>query len=177
MPDDRVDHYRVLQVDPAAEQDVIQAAYRVLARKAHPDTAGSDAAMKRLNAAWEVLGDPIRRRRYDIDRDADRFNDISFAQPAAARGFAATDHAGPPPGRPYGTVLRFGRYEGWSLGEVAEVDPKFLEWLARVPTGRGLKVEISALLRTVASAPLSLRRHRPGAGGASNRFAGPRDRL
>ena len=34
----------------------------------------------------------------------------------AAEGFGA---AGPPPGRPSGTVLNFGRYAGWSLGEVA----------------------------------------------------------
>ena len=31
--------------------------------------------------------------------------------------------AGPPPGRPSGSVLDFGRFKGWSLGEIARVDP------------------------------------------------------
>src|SRR5215207_1644847 len=104
------DLYRILQVDPAADPDVIQAAYRVLARKFHPDGAGSDALMKRLNGAWEVLGDARRRARYDIDRVADRFN-AAVAPPSRETRPAvslSSDHAGPPPGRPYGTVLRFG---------------------------------------------------------------------
>ena len=175
------DLYRILQVDPAADPDVVQAAYRVLARKFHPDAAGSDALMKRLNGAWEVLGDARRRARYDIDRVADRFNAGVAGVPAPAPEVRpavtlASDHAGPPPGRPYGTVLRFGRYEGWSVGEVADVDPKFLEWLRRVPAGRGLKDEIDRLLQAVDSAPMSLRRHRAGTGGASDRYAGVRDR-
>jgi curved DNA-binding protein CbpA len=173
------DLYRILQVDPAADPDVIQAAYRVLARKFHPDTSGSDALMKRLNRAWEVLGDAGKRARYDVDRAADRFNDTIYA-PARVETRptvnVASDHAGPPPGRPYGTVLRFGRYEGWSLGEVAELDPKFLEWLRRVPAGRGLKDEIDQLLTAVESSPMALRRHRPGAGVADDRYVGARDR-
>jgi curved DNA-binding protein CbpA len=138
--------------------------------------------MKRLNSAWEVLGDPARRARYNIDRAADRFNAaVNAASPSApvaatVPSAVAGDHAGPPPGRPYGTVLRFGRYEGWSLGEVADVDPKFLEWLRRVPAGRVLKGEIDELLQAVDSAPMSLRRHRAGAGAANDRYAGARDR-
>src|SRR5919204_81217 len=31
--------------------------------------------------------------------------------------------AGPPPGRPFGSILTFGRPIGWSLGEIARVDP------------------------------------------------------
>jgi curved DNA-binding protein CbpA len=173
--------YRILQVDPAADHDVIQAAYRVLARKFHPDAAGSDALMKRINGAWEVLGDPGKRARYDVDRAADRFNDHVTAQASptiVARPPAtlASEHAGPPPGRPFGSVLRFGRYEGWSLGEVAEVDPKFLEWLRRVPSGRNLRDEIDQLLQAGDSAPMSLRRHRPGSGAADDRYVGARDR-
>jgi len=56
--------YKELQVDPEAEHEVIEAAYRRLARKYHPDVApGPDAQdrMVRINQAWEVLKDPIRR--------------------------------------------------------------------------------------------------------------------
>lgn len=55
-------------------------------------------------------------------------------------------HAGPPPGRPSGSIVEFGRYAGWSLGEIARVDPEYLEWLARVPIGWQFKGQIGSLL-------------------------------
>jgi len=143
------DHYRVLQVDASADVDVIQAAYRVLARRFHPDNHGDDAVMKRLNAAWEVLGNKDRKAAYDRSRgnggDAPSTT-IVTSEPTAARP-AAPDHAGPPKGRAFGTVLTYGRYEGWSLGQVAIVDPEFLEWMRSVPGGRYLRPEIDAILK------------------------------
>ncbi|RME81086.1 MAG: J domain-containing protein [Caldilineae bacterium] len=63
------DYYRILQVDPGAEPEVIQAAYRRLARKYHPDTGQGDARrMQELNEAYAVLSDPARRRAYDRRR-------------------------------------------------------------------------------------------------------------
>jgi curved DNA-binding protein CbpA len=148
MPDEHPDLYRVLQVDPAADPDVIQAAYRVLARKRHPDLVGDEQGMKALNAAWEILGNTERRARYDRERGE------AAAQVAKQRTGTAPslkpyvrEHAGPPPGNPSGSVVGFGRYEGWSLGEIARIDREFLEWLRSVPTGRGLKAEIDAMLR------------------------------
>jgi DnaJ domain len=60
-------HYKVLQVDPEADPDVIEAVYRRLARKYHPDVlpGGTDERMKELNAAYAVLRDPARRASYD----------------------------------------------------------------------------------------------------------------
>ena len=46
-------------------------------------------------------------------------------------------------------TLTYGRYEGWSLGQVALVDPDFLEWMRSVPGGRYLRPEIDAILREV----------------------------
>ena len=60
-----------------------------------------------------------------------------------------TGGAGLPPGRPSGTVLAFGRHIGWSIGEVARVDPGYLEWLERRPEGRRLAEEIDATLRRI----------------------------
>ena len=40
----------------------------------------------------------------------------------------------------------FGRYAGWTLGQIKRADPEFLEWLMRVPAGRTLKREIGQLL-------------------------------
>jgi curved DNA-binding protein CbpA len=206
----RQDHYRILQVDPAANQLVVQAAYRVLARIFHPDVQGDDEQMKRLNRAWEVLGDPSRRAAYDIERagrhvgpdasapgattaarstptrrepaprsrTADAY--AAFATNAAAHGGRPTpttpsataapaaspsiprfgdDHAGPPVGEPFGPALRFGRYEGWTLGQVSRVDKAFLEWLRSAPAGRGLRDEIDAVLRSHGISGVDRRRY------------------
>ena len=56
--------------------------------------------------------------------------------------------AGPPPGRPSGTVLNFGRYAGWSVGEVARHDIEYIEWLDRAPIGRNYRTELDAILRS-----------------------------
>ena len=55
--------------------------------------------------------------------------------------------AGPPPGNASGSRLTFGRYSGWSLGEVARADLEYLEWLDRMPIGRPYRDEIDAILR------------------------------
>ena len=60
--------YQVLQVDPAADQEVVEAAFKRLALKYHPDRSDApDAAarMRELLEARDVLTDPDRRRAYD----------------------------------------------------------------------------------------------------------------
>lgn len=62
------DHYAVLGVSPTSEDVVIQAAYRALMRRYHPDADPSSEAAQRaqaINAAYAVLGDPEKRARYD----------------------------------------------------------------------------------------------------------------
>ena len=63
----------------------------------------------------------------------------------APEGFGA---AGPPPGNPSGTVLTFGRYAGWSIGEIGRVDLEYVEWLDRMPIGRPYRDEIDVILRS-----------------------------
>ena len=65
------DYYTILQVDSRAEPKVIQVAYRRLAAKHHPDVDPSPEALERmklLNAAYEMLSDPVKRREHDISR-------------------------------------------------------------------------------------------------------------
>ena len=155
MPE-RDDLYRVLQVDPGANALVIQAAYRVLARIFHPDADGDAELMKRINHAWSVLGDPRLRAAYDREL-AGRHHGPAVTAPDGSRRAAppaaptqaprTEDHAGPPRGEASGPTLTFGRYEGWTIGQVARVDPPFLEWLRRVPAGRQLKDAIDVALQ------------------------------
>ncbi|MCL0086478.1 J domain-containing protein [Thermodesulfovibrionales bacterium] len=73
MMSSQPDYYAILQVHPEAEIEVIIAAYRRLAAKYHPDVnKTTDAAemMKQINAAYEVLSDPIERAKYDAARNA-----------------------------------------------------------------------------------------------------------
>lgn len=201
------DPYRVLQVDPGADDEIVQVVYRRLARMYHPDvTPGPEAAarMLELNAAMEVLGDPIRREAYDRERAARAAAGLleglvadpparagpapgagSPGRPTNTPGTAAAGTAGgiprpqtvsrdwtsgrstegggydptrmrtadgegaagPPPGNPSGTVLNFGRYAGWSLGEIARRDLEYLEWLDRMAIGRAYRDEIDTILR------------------------------
>jgi len=62
------DYYAILGVDRIATQEEIQRAYRKLARKFHPDInkeSSAEEQFKRINEAYEVLGDPEKRARYD----------------------------------------------------------------------------------------------------------------
>ncbi|MCE5203605.1 MAG: DnaJ domain-containing protein [Coriobacteriales bacterium] len=64
------DYYHILQVSRDADPEVIEKAYKVLARRYHPDTntADPDKAHKRmlaLNEAYATLRDPRARAAYD----------------------------------------------------------------------------------------------------------------
>ncbi len=48
--------------------------------------------------------------------------------------------------------LDFGRYQGWTIEQVARQDPDFLEWLARMPIGRPYRSEIASVLAAVRQA-------------------------
>ena len=180
------DPYKVLQVDSEAEDEVIQAAYRRLAQKYHPDVAGPAGAerMTAINAAWALLRDPARRASLDRERSAaserparpgparpaavptasssaapptpetvstdwtsGRSSQGSGYDPSRMREPEGLGAAGPPPGNPAGSVLNFGRFAGWSLGEIGRRDVEYLEWLDRMTIGRPYRDEIDAILR------------------------------
>jgi curved DNA-binding protein len=83
------DHYAVLGLSRDCTPIQIRDAYRVLARKYHPDLNQSDpeagVRSQTLNAAYEVLSDPARRRTYD--RELDR-----ASQEAAPQRRAKIEH-------------------------------------------------------------------------------------
>jgi DnaJ-class molecular chaperone len=60
--------YQILQVDQEAERDVIEAAFRRLALKYHPDTSEdpvAEAKMREVLMARDILLDEVKRREYD----------------------------------------------------------------------------------------------------------------
>lgn len=61
--------YQTLGVAPSVDADGLKKAYRALAKKWHPDLNSGDkqaeARFKAINEAYEVLGDPEKRKKYD----------------------------------------------------------------------------------------------------------------
>jgi curved DNA-binding protein len=84
------DYYQALGVPRNAPDAAIKKAYRQLARKLHPDVNKSpdaEAKFKRVTEAYEVLGDPEKRRRYD-ELGADWKTGESFTPPPGWRSQA-----------------------------------------------------------------------------------------
>ena len=68
------DLYVALGVDKKASQDQIKKAFRDLAKKHHPDkhkgNKKAEERFKEISGAYDVLGDPEKRKKYDEMRDA-----------------------------------------------------------------------------------------------------------
>jgi curved DNA-binding protein CbpA len=164
------DPYHILGVSPEASDVEIRKAYHARARRLHPDVVGEGALdeMRQLNQAWAILKDPDRRAAHDTKngfttRRAAAGGDAAGAGGGTSTGGAAgpgagsfagqpawTGAAGPPPGRPWGTVLGFGIYAGWSLGEVARRDRGYLTWLRDKPEAKRFRQEIEQILEATA---------------------------
>src|SRR6185437_15148013 len=66
----RFDLYGELEVSPFASEGTIEAAFRSLVKRHHPDLeSGNESRMRRLNLAREWLTDPELRHRYDQETD------------------------------------------------------------------------------------------------------------
>ena len=66
------DYYKILQVDPSAEPEIIKAAFKRLALLVHPDRNKSEdatALFMEINEAYENLITPYKRAQYDRERN------------------------------------------------------------------------------------------------------------
>jgi DnaJ-class molecular chaperone len=132
-----------------ADEEIISAVYRKLAQRYHPDRDPSPEAarkMAEINEAYATLRDAEKRKKYDewlAARRDRRRNDRLIVQPGDLR----YGSAGTPDGPPFGSVVTFGRYQGWTLGQIKRRDPEFLEWFARTTSGHRYREEIAQILR------------------------------
>jgi curved DNA-binding protein CbpA len=253
MPEQRFrgDPYQVLEVPRGASDAQIKRRWRELAREHHPDRAAGDgeeaarltSRMARINAAYDLLRDPIRRAAWDsspagrraragaadegarFDSDGEpsthagppppartppvtaRFDTTAGFRPrntrtggptAGMRGHAPPDRrafeterdlrASTPTGpverrrgaraQPLPTLreareatLEFGRFHGYTLGEVELIEPAYLDWIARTITrDRDLVIKARIIQAELDREGVS-RRSRPQAPGFGTRAA------
>jgi curved DNA-binding protein CbpA len=137
----------MLMLAEIVDQEIITVVYRKLAQRYHPDVDPSPEAARRMteiNEAYETLKDPVKRRKYD-EWLASRRDRRASDRLIKRQGDVPYGAAGAPVGPAHGSVIDFGRYSGWTLGQIKRTDPEFLEWLMRVPAGRRYRDEINAM--------------------------------
>lgn len=105
------DHYAALGIDPTADQEVITAAYRALAKKYHPDTGATTgtASAERfaeIQQAYEVLGSAESRRRYDLELLEATQRELEEHLAAKQRKIASAVGVEPPPPPPDLGIIR-----------------------------------------------------------------------
>ncbi len=72
------DYYEILEVSKNASQEIIEKAYKVLAKKYHPDLQEeqnkkiAEEKMKLINEAYEILSDDNKRKEYNIELENEK---------------------------------------------------------------------------------------------------------
>lgn len=145
------DAYEVLQVHPRADPRVVEAAYGVLASIYGSETDGAQQSQQRmaeLEEAYDAVRTAERRALYDQHRHRHEVMEAALATPyhpfAAQSSPAGADTAS--------GVLDFGRYEGWTIPQLAQHDPDYLRWLSRHSSGIRFRRQIDEALRRGSSA-------------------------
>lgn len=193
------DPYAVLGVKKGATADEVKSAFRGLAKRYHPDVNPGDKDVERrfkeANAAYDLLSDPAKRRRFDAGEiDADGKERARAAHPGAG-GFRPSGGPRNPAGDPFESEFgrggkRFGaddlfselfetfgakRGKGQARGEDVRVNlgVSFMDAARgaskriQLPTGRQVDVRVPAGTETGQALRLA-GLGRPGAGGGQD---------
>src|SRR6185295_19636031 len=92
------DFYAVLGVSASASQDEIKKQYRKLAARYHPDKNPNDAKaadrFKEISEAYQVIGDPDKRKQYDQMRQLGAFGGGRSGGAGFGGGFGGTGASG-----------------------------------------------------------------------------------
>jgi curved DNA-binding protein CbpA len=155
------DAYEVLQVHPGADARVVEAAYRVLASIYDPngyEDQASPQRMAELDEAYASVRTAERRAAYDQLRKRQEVMEAALATPSHPFGVASNPASGDTPS----SALDFGRYEGWTIAQLAQHDPDYLRWLSRHSSGIRYRREIDEALRKGSSAGGHAGRRTPG---------------
>src|SRR3954464_2020511 len=95
------DYYATLGVTKTSTEKEIKGAFRKLARKFHPDVNPGDktaeSKFKDINEAYEGLGDPEKRKKYDELGASWRRDEQAGAQPGGGNPFAGFGGGGTGP--------------------------------------------------------------------------------
>lgn len=119
------DYYRILGVEKNASTEDIKKAFRKLAHQFHPDKPTGDAEkFKEANEAYQVLGDPEKRRAYDQFGSAAFDRSASGGQGFGFSGFqsAGFDDLGDLFGNMFGFGNGRGKHRGQRRGSDIQVD-------------------------------------------------------
>jgi len=105
-----MNYYEVLGLSPEAEDVAVQAVYRGLMKRYHPDIREADPAAelraKQINEAYAVLGNPDRRRAYDAARvSATGKASMDKAPPGSTKAASRTHAVTPRPSKRPGTLV------------------------------------------------------------------------
>ncbi len=137
------DFYNTLGVNRGASEKEIRSAYRKLARKLHPDVNPSDKAsesrFKEVNAAYEVLSDKDKRKKYDVYGDNwEHADEIEKAR--AQRGRGGAYNFGGDPNTQFRTYT-FGGEAGDAFGESGDILGGLFGGRRARPRPRNLNIE------------------------------------
>ncbi len=129
------DYYKILGIEKNATQDEIKKAFRKLAMKHHPDRQGGDEAeFKKINEAYQVLGDKDKRQKFDqFGSDFDQQggfggggNWSDFMNATRSGNYGGFDSGGIDLGEIFGNMFGFGggrsRGQTQETGEDVQID-------------------------------------------------------
>ena len=71
------DYYKILGVQSTSNSDDIKKSYRKLSLKHHPDRGGDANDFKKINEAYQTLGNPEKKRMYDMQKSNPLFGGMS----------------------------------------------------------------------------------------------------